>query len=190
MHSSPGGSARRLVTRAEHWNTSPEERDAGFPWDALDDGAHRVLTRAVDVRAPVTTTFRWICQLRHAPYSYDWIDNGGRRSPRTLTPGAERLATGQRFLIGTIADVDAGRSVTLRALPQARRLYGLLACSYQVVPVTDAASRIVVRLVVAEPAGALQQARYAVLVWGDLVMMRKQLLTLRDLAEADHRATG
>lgn len=183
MPTAQHGSRPGLAAGAEHWNATVEERRAGYPCDALVEERHRALTRAVTVRAPAATTFRWLCQLQHAPYSYDWIDNAGRRSPRSLTPGAGPLTLGQRFLIGTVAAVEPGRSITLKALPLARRLYGLLACTYQTTPLADDASRITVRLVVAEPEGLLQRARYTALVWGDLLMMRKQLMTLRDLAE-------
>ena len=63
------------------------------------------LFRGVTVAASTTVLFRWLCQIRIAPYSYDWLDNGGRRSPPTLTPGLDVLVKGQRVM--TIFDLVA-----------------------------------------------------------------------------------
>jgi hypothetical protein len=143
------------------------------------------LYRAVTVEAPASVVFRWLCQLRVAPYSYDVLDNGGRRSPRELTPGLDELAIGQKFMIFKLADFEPSKQLTLRIVPgRPRRLLGDLAVSYTVVPDGEARCRLVVKLRVDLPGdGLLARLHRSALAWGDLVMMRKQLLTLKELAE-------
>ena len=76
---------------SETWGTTPEERRLAFPCDNLIAEADDALYRGVTVNASPSTVFRWLCQMRVAPYSYDWIDNGGKRSPAALTPGLGRI---------------------------------------------------------------------------------------------------
>jgi hypothetical protein len=140
----------------------------------------------VDVAAPSALVFRWLCQLKVAPYSYDWIDNAGRRSPRELTPGAERLAVGQRVMtIFTLADFTGGEQITLATRPGAgERLFGRLWITYRV-RADGTGSRLAVKLRVPRPRGILRRLATGALAWGDLLMMRRQLLTLKALAERD-----
>jgi hypothetical protein len=153
-----------------------------LPCDRHVESPTAVLHRAIDVDAPAPVVFRWLCQLRVAPYSYDWIDNFGRTSPRALTPGLERLELGQRFMgIFELVEFEDGRHLTL-VLRRGQWAFGELAVTYAIFPRGDRASRLLVRLVV--------RGRRLVgwaLAWGDLVMMRKQLLTLRQLAESSTR---
>jgi hypothetical protein len=171
---------------ATTWGSTATERAVPFPCDRTLPSAPFDLYRAVTVLAPPPGVFRWLCQLRVAPYSYDLLDNLGRRSPQELTPGLAELAVGQRFMtIFTLADFESDKHVTLRiasGLP--RTIFGDLAVSYVVVPDGDAQSRLVVKLRVDLPGDRfLARLRRTVLAWGDLLMMRKQLLTLKALAE-------
>ncbi|MGD0384654.1 MAG: hypothetical protein ABSB73_00810 [Solirubrobacteraceae bacterium] len=134
-----------------NWGSTAVERAQPFPCDRLVGSADHVLFRAVDVRAPVQLTFRWLCQLRAAPYSYDRLDNRGRRSPQTLTPGLEQLAVGQRVQsVFTLVEFEEGRSLTMSHVWHSR----------------------LTRLVLPP---------------GDLLMMRRQLLNLKGLAERSAR---
>jgi hypothetical protein len=149
-----------------------------------------VLYRAVTVNASAATVFRWLCQMRAAPYSYDWLDNGGRQSPLELTPGLENLAIGQDVMrIFNLTGFETGRHLTLRlkAKSSASQAVGDIAVSYVVVPIVGDRSRpscrLLVKLIVKHPRGLYGRIVRAVLPWGDLIMMRRQLLSLKRLAE-------
>lgn len=95
------------------WGATDAEIDDDYPCAALVPEPAARMIRAVDVAAPAAVTFRWVQQLTQAPYSYDLIDNLGRRSPRTLTPGAEVCEPGTPFvMIFQIVGVVAGREIT------------------------------------------------------------------------------
>ena len=165
------------------WGSSPAERVAAYSCDELIQSPDGVAFRAVDIAAPAELVFRWLCQLRVAPYSYDWVDNGCRRSPRQLTDGLDRLEVGQRFMrIFRLTSFDDGRSITLDSTTS---LFGRVVGTYVVVPAGSRRSRLVVKLAFAAPEGLRGWMVRRVLPAGDLVMMRKQLLTLKSLAERD-----
>jgi len=144
-------------------------------------------SRGVPVAAPPDVVWRWVRQLQVAPYSYDLVDNLGRRSPRMLTPGLEEFEPGGRFSIFTVRAVEPGRWVELEITrPGAVRMFGRVLMAYQVAAVPGGTT---LRCDLLVP-GATAGLRQAALMWGDLVMMRKQLLTWRSLAEREAPTAG
>jgi hypothetical protein len=167
------------------WGTTAAERSLAFPCDELALEGDAVLFRGVSVNAPTATVYRWLCQLRVAPYRYDWVDNWGRRSPRYLTRGLEEPALGQDFMgIFTLVDFEADRHVTLRTkrASTAEKAFGDVRGTYLVASTTGGC-RLLVKPLVRYPSGFVGRAARWLLPWGDLVMMRRQLLNLKRLAE-------
>jgi len=58
-----------------------------------------------------------------------------------------------------------------------------VAVSYTVAPTDSGNTRLVVKLAVRYPRALLGWLTRAILPWGDLIMMRRQLLNLKRLAE-------
>ena len=170
-----------LAETVRWWGATDTERSEPLGADALVPGG-LPLVRAVDVAAPAATTFRWVCQIRVAPYSYDLLDNRGRRSPQELTPGLDVLTVGDRWVtIFRLRSFVPGESVTLE---HRGPVFGHIGLTYKVTPRGPAASRLVMRIVVDRPgAGPLRRPLVAALSAGDLVMARRQLLNLKRLAE-------
>jgi hypothetical protein len=166
----------------DHWGSTANERARHFPCDDVLAAPEQTLFRAVTVDAPAPVVFRWLCQLKVAPYSYDLLDNGGRRSPHHLVPGVDRLVVGERVMIFRLASfaVDHHLTLSLRRHP----LFGDVALSYVVVPRGADVARLVVKLVTVPPTGPVGAVVRHLLPAGDLVMMRRQLLNLKALAEA------
>ena len=175
-----------MASWSHTWGTTEAERAYPFPCDDLIARPDAAYYRGVTVDAPPAVTFRWLCQMRVAPYSYDWIDNRGRRSPQQLTPGLDGLQLGQDVMtIFELADFALDRHLTIRIKPNgaASRVFGDIAASYCLVADGPHRCRLLVKLVVRCPRGLRGRVMRALLPCGDLVMMRRQLLNLKRLAE-------
>ena len=179
------------------WGATAEEQRISLGCDEVLPAASLRLHRAISIEVPPRLVFRWLCQLRVAPYSYDLLDNFPRRSPRELRPGTEELEQGQRFMsIFRLVSFEEGRQITLRArrtavsyaaLPKRSPTTGM-GTPTAVTPTDSTATRLLARVLFDPPGGPIAGPLLAQgLALGDLVMMRKQLMTLRELAERDAR---
>jgi hypothetical protein len=174
------------VKVSETWGTTAAERQLNFPCDASLTHIDAQLFRGIAINAAPEVVFRWLCQLRVAPYSYDWIDNGGRQSPPELTPGLERLKVGQDVMtIFTLTSFTTGEHLTIRLKPtrSAKSLFGDIAVTYLITPTSNDRCRLLVKLVVQYPRTLKGRLLRGFLPWGDLIMMRRQLMNLKSLAE-------
>ena len=159
----------------DRWGVDDAEVAAHYGCDDLVLEPVLAAWRGVTVQAPADVVWRWVGQVRVAPYSYDWVDNRGRRSPRTLL-ALDPPVVGEPFTrsggrpLGRVLAVEEGRELTGTVMG------GVL--SYRVTPVGAARTRLVLKVV-------MERGRWlAPLVSvGDLLMARPQLLTFKALAE-------
>jgi hypothetical protein len=75
----------------DRWGVSTSEIWRSYPRDAFVASPTLQAWRGVRIEAPAAAVWPWAAQLRIAPYSYDRVDNLGRRSPRELMGPASRV---------------------------------------------------------------------------------------------------
>ena len=159
----------------DRWGVSLGETLRPYPCDDFVTSPTLQAWRGVHVEVPAEVVWPWVTQVRLAPYSYDWIDNRGRRSPRELA-GLPEPQVGERFTtaagreLGRIVSVDPGRQLTATIMGAFM--------SYVLVPQEHDTTRLLLKIV-------MRTARWAALGLsvGDLIMTRRQLLNLKQLAE-------
>ena len=162
----------------DRWGVTDAEVHRPYGCDALVPAPTLEAWRGVTVHARAATVWARVRQVRLAPYSYDLVDNLGRRSPRdrrdlpdpqTGDPFTRALGRDR----GRVVAVDPGRELTATIMGAH--------LSYAVLP-RDRDVRLVLK-VVARTSRWLAPA----LSVGDLLMARKQLQTLKELSELDER---
>jgi len=176
---------------ATTWGTTKGERAQAFPCDAYVERADGTYYRGVTVKAPPSLVFRWLCQMRVAPYSYDLLDNVGRRSPRELTPGMDELVAGETTFMGRwrfeLLAFEQGVHLTIR---HRTLVFGDTLLTYRVVPKAESRCRLLVKVLMDYPRGPIGWLMRVFLPWGDLIMMRRQLLNFKELSERDAQRKG
>lgn len=166
----------------DRWGVTDSDISRSFPCDYFVSSPRLTAWRGVWVEAPTAAVWPWVAQVRLAPYSYDWIDNLGRRSPRQLV-GLPEPRVGEAFTtsggrrVGRIVSVDPHRQLTATIMGAFM--------SYVLVPDQRDRTRLLLKVV-------MQTNRWAAvgLSVGDLIMARRQLLNFKHLAERHHRATA
>jgi len=159
----------------DRWNVTDDDVARHYRCDDFVSVPALRAWRGVTVHTSREQLWPWVSQIRLAPYSYDWIDNLGRRSPRDLralsepTVG-EHFTTAATRPCGTILAVTPGVSLT-------GRIIGAV-MTYDLVAGDDQTTRLLLKVVMA--GGGVARPLISV---GDLVMARRQLLTFKHLAE-------
>ena len=161
---------------ADRWGVTDEDVARTYPCDDFVPHPVAQTWRGVFINATPERIWPWIAQIQLAPYSYDWIDNLGRRSPQRLQ-GLQNPVVGERFT--TVATRSVGRILSVQSNWQLTGRIGAIVMSYVLAP-KESGTRLLLKIVT--PTGRLLAP---VLSLGDLVMARRQLLNIKRLAEQE-----
>jgi hypothetical protein len=98
----------------DRWGVDESEILRAYPCDDLVASPVLQAWRGVRIGVPAGAVWPWVAQIRLAPYSYDWIDNRGRRSPRELAGLPEPRAGEMNDMPPRAAASDGDRRPTAR----------------------------------------------------------------------------
>jgi hypothetical protein len=176
----------------EHWGSTDEETKEALPGDHLVGDPAFSATRSITISAPPAEVFPWIAQLgfgRAGWYSYDLIDNFGRKSATTLHPEWAVHSAGDEVPGGpinfSVREIDAPNHLVLELSSPRRSPRLAFTMSYVMRPIGDSTRLISrVRSGLRAPFGTV--ILRLTLGSGDGVMLRRQLLGIK--ARAEHHS--
>jgi hypothetical protein len=119
-----GGYAFVVRPRLLCWGATDEELRSPYPGADLIPGGKRSATMAVTIDAPPSLVWQWLVQMgvdRAGWYSWDRLDNFGRRSAERVHPEWQQISVGDRLTAKPdgsewweVAALEPGRFLGLR----------------------------------------------------------------------------
>jgi hypothetical protein len=169
------------------WGASPEEVSRILPSDDLVTAPTFNATRAITIGAPPEQVWPWIVQIgvtRAGWYSYDLLDNLGRPSARDIIPELQDLKPGDIVPMSP----DGRRGMKVHSLDAPSSMVwgepGGTTWAWQLDETDTGSTRLVTR-VRSRYRWSSPSIAFSMLVeFGDIWMMRKMLLNLRDRASS------
>lgn len=160
--------------------------------DLLAGDAGATLTHAITIDAPPKVVWPWLVQMggqRAGWYSWDLLDNGGRRSADRIIPGLQHLELGD--VLPARPTGKEGFKV-LRIIPERALVLESLTPSWKgtwafvLEPMGPDQTRLVTRYRAAYPPSARMALLVPVLTTVHAFMEKKQLRTIKHHAEHRH----
>ncbi len=169
------------------WGATSEEVSRELAGDDLVFRPTFNATRAISIAAPPEDVWPWLVQVgvtRAGWYSYDLLDNLGHHSARQIMPEFQDLAPGD--VIPMSPDGTQGMRVHSLDAPHTM-IWGTpgdTTWTWQLDSTPDGSTRLITR-VRSRYRWLSPSIAFSMLIeFGDIWMMRKMLLNLRDRAEA------
>ena len=169
----------------QYWGATTEEIHGSVVGDNLCPDATLIATRSITISAPSQDVFPWIRQMgfgRAGWYSYDWLDNLGRKSATRVHEEWQSVESGDKVPSGpisfTAAIVEAPRHFVLEIKSLGKKSPKLhFTLAYELRDDTQG-TRLVTRMRshIKLPFGSLFEL--FILGPGDGIMLRRQLLTI------------
>jgi hypothetical protein len=176
------------------WGATEAEVTRPMPGDDRLPGASFSATRAITIRARPEHVWPWLVQIgfnRAGWYSYDLLDNLGRRSAERIIPELQAIEVGD--WIPMSATINEQTAFRVAALEPNRTLLWAKPDStwaWLIAPLDPERTRVVSRLRCRhQPGSVLGLAGVLLMELGDFPMFRKLLLNLRRRAEGLAKGT-
>jgi len=168
------------------WGITDYERRLKFPCDSYVETFDATYYRAVTIEASQDIIYRILGQLRVT------LNDFKAYKPSEPIPESERLIAGQTVLgFFEILSYEQNRHLTVctRKGSHQSKVFGDVCVSYVIVPQTEALCRLLVKYLITYPRAIGWILRF-VLPWGDLIMMRRQLLRIKKISERVQKTGG
>ena len=179
-----------------HWGATADDVSRAIPGDSLVQDPLEVTTRAITINAWPSHVWPWLAQMgkgRGGLYSYDWLDRVfgvlDGASSDTLIPRFREIRAGDTIPVGGSAGwpvAVAKRNELL--LLDVHQAGAHVTWAFALDRISPTQTRLIMRVRARLPSSWQLPLQVAVLDPAEFVMVRRQLLGLRDRAERLARA--
>jgi hypothetical protein len=146
-----------------------------YPREEVALENHWIIDHWIDIDGEPQDVWPWLAQMgngRAGWYSYDWIDNLGKKSLNFIDPSLVKIFKDQKIPFGSIAEIEPNQSLTYQFGKRARSTYFLE-------PLEGKKTRLWARLRVESPVPKLK----TFFKIGHFVMQQKQFAEIKKRVE-------